>query len=227
MEQILIIEDDTDINNMTADALKKAGYDCVQAFSGTEGLLYIENQRFDLILLDLMLPGKNGESLLPQIKKLQGAPVIVVSARDSLDSKVELLNSGAEDYLTKPFEIRELIARIQVQLRRSSGRPEEKPQTLVWQDLTLNRDSFTASVRGRSIGLTRQEFRILELLLSHPDRVYSKQDIYDYAWDDFYVGEDKTVNVHISNIRKKLKTLSVREYIETVWGIGFRLARLS
>lgn len=227
MEQILIIEDDTDINNMTADALKKAGYDCVQAFSGTEGLLYIENQRFDLILLDLMLPGKNGESLLPQIKKLQGAPVIVVSARDSLDSKVELLNSGAEDYLTKPFEIRELIARIQVQLRRSSGRPEEKPQTLVWQDLTLNRDSFTASVRGRSIGLTRQEFRILELLLSHPDRVYSKQDIYDYAWDDFYVGEDKTVNVHISNIRKKLKTLSDREYIETVWGIGFRLARLS
>lgn len=227
MEQILIIEDDTDINNMTADALKKAGYDCVQAFSGTEGLLYIENQRFDLILLDLMLPGKNGEALLPQIKKLQGAPVIVVSARDSLDSKVELLNSGAEDYLTKPFEIRELIARIQVQLRRSSGRPEEKPQTLVWQDLTLNRDSFTASVRGRSIGLTRQEFRILELLLSHPDRVYSKQDIYDYAWDDFYVGEDKTVNVHISNIRKKLKTLSDREYIETVWGIGFRLARLS
>ncbi len=227
MEQILIIEDDTDINNMTADALKKAGYDCVQAFSGTEGLLYIENQRFDLILLDLMLPGKNGESLLPQIKKLQGAPVIVVSARDSLDSKVELLNSGAEDYLTKPFEIRELIARIQVQLRRSSGRPEEKPQTLVWQDLTLNRDSFTASVRGRSISLTRQEFRILELLLSHPDRVYSKQDIYDYAWDDFYVGEDKTVNVHISNIRKKLKTLSDREYIETVWGIGFRLARLS
>ena len=227
MEQILIIEDDTDINNMTADALKKAGYDCVQAFSGTEGLLYIENQRFDLILLDLMLPGKNGESLLPQIKKLQGAPVIVVSARDSLDSKVELLNSGAEDYLTKPFEIRELIARIQVQLRRSSGRPEEKPQTLVWQDLTLNRDSFTASVRGRSIGLTRQEFRILELLLSHPDRVYSKQDIYDYAWDDFYVGEDKTVNVHISNIRKKLKTLSDREYIETVWGIGFRLVRLS
>ena len=227
MEQILIIEDDTDINNMTADALKKAGVDCVQAFSGTEGLLYIENQRFDLILLDLMLPGKNGEALLPQIKKLQGAPVIVVSARDSLDSKVELLNSGAEDYLTKPFEIRELIARIQVQLRRSSGRPEEKPQTLVWQDLTLNRDSFTASVRGRSIGLTRQEFRILELLLSHPDRVYSKQDIYDYAWDDFYVGEDKTVNVHISNIRKKLKTLSDREYIETVWGIGFRLARLS
>ncbi len=225
IHKILIIEDDTDINNMTADALKKAGYGCTQAFSGTEGLLYIEKEPYSLVILDLMLPGMNGEELLPQIKEKQAVPVIVVSAKDSLDSKVELLTSGAEDYMTKPFEIQELIARIGVQIRRFADTQGGKPEVLTYKDLQLCLDSFTATVQGKSIELTRQEFKILELLLSHPDRVYSKQDIYDYAWDDLYIGEDKTINVHISNIRKKLKAVSEQEYIETVWGIGFRLAK--
>lgn len=225
MKSILIIEDNTDINNMMADALQKAGYSCIQAFSGTEGLLYIEKDPYDLVILDLMLPGLNGEALLPQVKAKQSIPVIVVSAKDSLDSKVELLSSGAEDYMTKPFEIQELIARVGVQIRRFAGEKELKPATLTYKDLQLHTDSFTVSVNGKNIDLTRQEFKILELLLSHPDRVYSKQDIYDYAWDDLYIGEDKTINVHISNIRKKLKTVSDQEYIETVWGIGFRLVK--
>lgn len=225
MKKILIIEDDTHINNMMADALQKAGYVCGQAFSGTEGLLYLEKETYALVILDLMLPGMNGESLLPQIKAKQAAPVIVVSAKDSLDSKVELLNSGAEDYLTKPFAIQELIARVGVQIRRFAGKAETSPQVLTYKDLELRTDSFTVSVGGNEIDLTKQEFQILELLLSHPGRVFSKQDIYDYAWDDLYLGEDKTINVHISNIRKKLKTVSSREYIETVWGIGFRLAK--
>ena len=225
MKKILIIEDDTHINNMMADALQKAGYVCAQAFSGTEGLLYLEKEIYALVILDLMLPGMNGESLLPQIKAKQAAPVIVVSAKDSLDSKVELLNSGAEDYLTKPFAIQELIARVGVQIRRFAGKAETSPQVLTYKDLELRTDSFTVSVSGNEIDLTKQEFKILELLLSHPGRVFSKQDIYDYAWDDLYLGEDKTINVHISNIRKKLKTVSSREYIETVWGIGFRLAK--
>ena len=121
MKNILIIEDDTDINNLICEALTKSGYSCTQAFSGTEGLLYIEKDSFALVLLDLMLPGKNGQSLLPIIKQKQEIPVIVISARDSLDSKVSLLTSGAEDYITKPFEIQELIARVGVQIRRSSG----------------------------------------------------------------------------------------------------------
>lgn len=225
MKKILIIEDDTHINNMMADALQKAGYIYAQAFSGTEGLLYLEKETYALVILDLMLPGMNGESLLPQIKAKQAAPVIVVSAKDSLDSKVELLNSGAEDYLTKPFAIQELIARVGVQIRRFAGKAETSPQVLTYKDLELRTDSFTVSVGGNEIDLTKQEFKILELLLSHPGRVFSKQDIYDYAWDDLYLGEDKTINVHISNIRKKLKTVSSREYIETVWGIGFRLAK--
>lgn len=224
MKHILIIEDDTDINNLLYEALTKAGYVCTQAFSGTEGLLYIEQDTFALVLLDLMLPGKNGESLLPLIKQKQSVPVIVVSAKDSLDSKVTLLTSGAEDYITKPFEIQELIARVGVQIRRSFE-TEQKIEDLKYKDLSLHAASFSAIVNGNEIMLTKQEFKIMELLLSHPQRVFSKQDIYNYAWDDIYMGEDKTINVHISNIRKKIKVITDTEYIETVWGIGFRLAR--
>lgn len=222
--RILVIEDDTDINNAIADTLTKAGYICTQAFSGTEALLYLERENYALAVMDLMLPGLSGENLLPKLKEKQSIPVIVVSAKDGLDSKINMLTSGAEDYITKPFEIQELIARVGVQIRRFTG-SEETPKQLQYKDLVLNKVSFTASVNGEEIVLTKQEFKILELLLSYPNKVFSKQDIYDYAWNDIYIGEDKTINVHISNIRKKLKAVSSEEYIETVWGIGFRLAR--
>lgn len=225
MKNILIIEDDTDINNVIAETLTKSGYRCTQAFSGTEALLYLERESYALAVMDLMLPGLSGEELLSKLKKMQQIPVIVVSAKDGLDSKINLLTSGAEDYLTKPFEIRELVARVGVQIRRFAGANETSAQQLQYKDLVLNQTSFTASVNGKEIALTKQEFKILELLLSHPNKVYSKQDIYDYAWNDIYIGEDKTINVHISNIRKKLKAVSTEEYIETVWGIGFRLAK--
>ena len=202
MEKILIVEDDTDINNMMADALQKAGYGCVQAFSGTEGLLYIERESFSLVVLDLMLPGMNGETLLPQIKERQAVPVIVVSARDSIDSKVGLLTSGAEDYMTKPFNIEEFIARVGVQIRRFSGKPQNRTEGVVsYKEMKLNPESYSVTVNNRPLDFTKQEFKILELLLMHPNKVFSKQDIYDYAWDDIYIGEDKTINVHVSNIR--------------------------
>ena len=225
MKNILIIEDDTDINNVISETLTKAGYHCTQAFSGTEALMCLERETFALAVMDLMLPGLSGESLLPKLKEIQQIPVIVVSAKDSLDSKVNLLTSGAEDYLTKPFEIQELVARVGVQIRRFAGDDDTSAKMLKYKDLILNQESFTASVNGTEIPLTKQEFKILELLLSHPNKVYSKQDIYDYAWDDIYIGEDKTINVNISNIRKKLKAVTEEEYIETVWGIGFRLAK--
>lgn len=207
-----------------ADTLTKAGYICTQAFSGTEALLYLERENYALAVMDLMLPGLSGEDLLPKLKEKQSIPVIVVSAKDGLDSKINLLTSGAEDYITKPFEIQELVARVGVQIRRFAG-SEETPKLLQYKDLVLNQASFTASANGEEIVLTKQEFKILELLLSYPNKVFSKQDIYDYAWNDIYIGEDKTINVHISNIRKKLKVVSSEKYIETVWGIGFRLAR--
>lgn len=223
--KILIIEDDTDINNLISEALRKAGYPYTQAYSGTEALLLLEREKYALAIMDLMLPGIQGEELLPQLKEKADIPVIVISAKDSLDSKINLLNSGADDYLTKPFEIQELLARVGVQLRSISGRHNREEPLLQYKNLTLNRDSYSVFVRETELTLTKQEFKILELLLLHPDRAFSKQEIYDYAWDDVYIGEDKTINVHISNIRKKLKTITDEEYIETLWGIGFRLAK--
>lgn len=163
-------------------------------------------ENYNLAVMDLMLPGLPGEDLLPKLKEKQQIPVIIVSAKDSLDSKINLLTGGAEDYLTKPFEIQELVARVGVQIRRFAKESSMDVKTLKYKDLVLNQESFTASVKGEEIVLT-------------------KQDIYDYSWDDIYIGEDKTINVHISNIRKKLKIVTEEEYIETVWGIGFRLAK--
>lgn len=223
MPKILIIEDDTYINNLITKALTKEGYSCQQAFSGTEGLLYAKTEQFSLAILDLMLPGINGEELLPLLKNEFNIPVIVLSAKDSLDSKIDQLNAGAEDYITKPFEIAELIARVGVQLRRKfDNRPVKQ---LTHKELILNLEGLSAEIGSYTLSFTKQEYKILELLMENPNRVFTKQDIYNYAWDDIYIGEDKTINMHISNIRKKLKAATDEEYIETVWGIGFKLAK--
>ncbi len=224
--KILIIEDDNDINNLVCETLTKAGYDCAQAFSGTEGLLYAKSGNYSLIFLDLMLPGMKGELVLSELKKKNNIPVIIISAKDSTDAKINLLNLGADDYITKPFDINELVARAGALLRRYSGiTGAVMSDTLRHKAAELNRTALTVHINGIDLDLTKHEFKILELLMLSPDKVFSKQEIYDYAWDDFYIGEDKTINVHISNLRKKIKCISDDEYIETVWGIGFRLKK--
>ena len=221
---ILIIEDDTSINALLATALKKARYHVVQAYSGTEGKLLIQTgaSRFSLVLLDLMLPGMTGEELLAYIRSRNEIPVIVLTAKDELDDKISALTGGADDYVTKPFEIPEVLARIQVQLRHASK--EQDPDRITYRDMVLDRTSRQVVMSGTVLEkITRQEFAILELLLQHPKQVFSKEDIFEYAWDEPYMGETKTLDVHISNIRKKIKAVTPDEYIETVWGIGYRL----
>lgn len=226
MERILIIDDDTNINNLLKEALEKAGYECSQAFSGTEARLLMKMEDYDLVLLDLMLPGIPGEKVLEEIRGKGDTPVIVLTARDMLDDKIDLLKSGADDYITKPFEIREVQARIEVQLRRKGPKEGAEERKIVYKDMTLDKDTFTVTTGGCELPrLTRQEFAILELLLSHPKKVYSKEEIFEYAWQEPYVGETKTLDVHISNIRKKLKGVSDTEYIETIWGIGYRICQ--
>ncbi len=233
--KILIVEDDNYINNMIRDALEKEGYDCIQAFSGTEGLLLMKEGP-ELVILDLMLPGKNGAEVINEIKAGSPVPVIVVSAKDSVDSKIELLRLGADDYLTKPFDIKELAVRVEVRLRRSrevgvGGQEnaeavscDSEHNVYRYKGIVLDTDGFTMTVDGTPVSLTKHEFRILELFIKNPTRAFTKQFIYEYVWDDSYLGEDKTINVHICNIRKKLKTVTQTEYIDTVWGIGFKLA---
>ncbi len=227
MERLLIIEDDADNNQMIKEYLEAQGYACTQAYSGSEGRLLFSMEKFDLVLLDLMLPGVTGEEL---VKQFAGkAPVIVLSAKSGLDSKVKVLSDGAEDYICKPFELRELLVRIQVQLRRrergadSGDRPPEG-RVYTYREWTLHPDRQEMTAAGMPILLTRHEFLILELLIRNPKRVFSKQMSYEYAWGEEYLAEDKTINVHISNIRAKLKESGTDSYIQTVWGMGFKLS---
>ena len=222
MPRILIVEDDTDINNSTAEYLCRQDCECVQAFSGTEGRLLWQEGGVDLLLVDLMLPGLSGSKLIAEIRKTSRTPVIVLSAKTELSDKVELLGLGADDYLTKPYQLEELWARILVQLRHASALPAET--TLRYRDWVLNLEEMTLTAAGQSVSLTAHEFKIVELLAGRPKRVFTKQQIYEAVWREEYAVEDKTITVHISNIRAKLRPSGTDSYIQTVWGIGFKLA---
>ena len=210
------------INGLLKEALEKADYLCTQAFSGTEARMLLAMNRYSVVLLDLMLPGISGEEVLQEIRKQGNTPVIILTAKDTIDDKVEVLQSGADDYVTKPFDIKEVLARVAVQIRRMEGSFSEG--NLVYQGLELDRENFCVRVDQTELPkITRQEFSILELLLKHPKKVFSKEEIFEYAWEEAYMGETKTLDVHISNIRKKIKSVTSKEYIETIWGIGYRL----
>ena len=222
MKHLLIVEDDAENNEILREYLEGHGYTCTQAFSGSEGRLLFSLEHFDLVLLDLMLPGVSGEELVSEFSRK--APVIVLSAKSGLDSKVNVLSAGAEDYLCKPYDLPELLVRIQVQFRRQAkGRENGDGEIFRYREWSLNPETMEMLAAGRTIFLTKHEFLILELLIRNPRQVFSKRRIYEYAWGEEYLAEDKTINVHISNIRAKLKESGTDSYLQTVWGMGFKL----
>lgn len=224
MKHLLIVEDDAENNQIIREYLEGHGFQCTQAFSGSEAKLLFSMEQFDLVLLDLMLPGISGEELVAQFS--QKSPVIVLSAKSGLENKVTVLSAGAEDYICKPFDLQELLVRIQVQLRRQAkNSPGIQADDTIYQyrEWTLNPATLEMSAGKFPIELTKHEFLILELLIRNPKRIFSKQMIYEYAWGEDYLAEDKTINVHISNIRSKLKESGTDAYIQTVWGMGFKL----
>ncbi|HIR53857.1 MAG TPA: response regulator transcription factor [Candidatus Onthovicinus excrementipullorum] len=218
MKTIAVIDDDISIGNMLEELLAKEGYRVLRAYSGTEALLLLSAQRPDLVLLDLMLPGLNGEEVLP---KISGIPVIVVSAKAAVTDKVSLLMSGAADYITKPFDTAELLARIAVQLRRTE-QPEQN-LILTFGDLELDLRQHLARVQGQAVHLTKTEFAILKLLMLNPDQVITKSVLLDRISADTPDCVESSLKVHISNLRKKLRAVSGKDYIESVWGIGFKM----
>lgn len=220
-KKVMIIDDDIHISNMLFKVLDKEGYDILLAYSGTEALLVLENSKPDIILLDLMLPGLSGEELLPQIK---GIPVIIISAKVDIDNKVDLLLGGASDYLTKPFETKELLARIAVQLRKETI--EKKVAILNFDDLMLNIDTHTVTINTQEIKLTRTELAILKLLMQNSTQVITKSLLLERISDGTPDCTESSLKMHISNLRKKLRSVSDKDYIEAVWGIGFKLRAL-
>lgn len=218
MKNILIIDDDMHIGNMLEETLVKEGYGVLRAYSGTEAILVLSISKPDLVLLDLMLPGINGEDVLPQIK---GIPVIVVSAKVDVDNKVDLLLGGAVDYVTKPFNAKELLARIAVQLRNAAV--PGTISTLTFDDITLNPDTHIVTLNGNEIRLTRTEYAILKLLMQNPTQVITKSLLLDRISEDTPDCTESSLKMHISNLRKKIRDVGNKDYIEAIWGIGFKL----
>lgn len=228
---ILIVEDDNDINQMLADLLTAHQYDVIQAFSGTEGWLLIEQRMPQAVILDLMLPGMDGESLLSRIKECYpDIAVIVSSAKEAVTTKVTLLRAGADDYVVKPFDTEELLARLEVVLRHkakeeiSAGQDKEEQELLTYKDIIMEPENYRVTVSGKELILTKREYLIMELLMTNPEKVFTKNNIYESVWNEEFLGEENAVNVHISNIRQKLAKINEGEnYIKTVWGIGFKM----
>ncbi len=222
MKHILIIDDDITIGNLLEEALTKEGYTTSRAYSGTEALLLLDKSdpKPDLILLDLMLPGLSGEEVLP---KIEGIPTIILSAKVDVDNKVNLLLTGAADYITKPFNIKELLARITVQLRKTSPNTPAQSDSLTYDDLTLIPDTHTVTVAGTEVRLTRTEYAILKLLMQNPAQVITKTILLDRIADDTPDCTESSLKTHISHLRSKLRRVNDRDYIESVWGIGFKM----
>lgn len=219
MPSIAIIDDDIYIGDMLTEVLSKEGYAVLRAYSGTEALYLLSQNKPDLILLDLMLPGLSGEEVLPHIKNI---PVMILSAKVDVQDKVNLLLGGAADYMTKPFDIKELLARITVQLRKVEQPRED--DVLSFGNLTLDKWAFTLKVQEQMVKLTRTEYAILKLLMENPKQVIAKSVLLDRISLDTPDCTERSLKQHISNLRKKIQDVSGIDYIETVWGIGFRLA---
>ena len=221
---ILVVEDDPDINKLLCRILEGAGYACRPAFSGSEAALWAGQYEYDLVLLDLMLPGLTGEEFIAEMRQ---KPIIVLSAKAGLEDRVNVLRLGADDFIPKPFDNAEVLARVEAQLRRykqfSGGGGSA---VLTHGDLTLDREGVTVTAAGKPVTVTAREFDILTLLMEHPKKVFTREQLYEQVWGGEYMGDDNTVNVHISNLRAKLAKASPAEYIKTVWGIGFKMSDL-
>ena len=225
--KVLIIEDDRDINLLLGKMLKGENYEVTSAFTGIEGKLFTDVEDFSLILLDLMLPGMSGEEIIEYIrKKGRKMPIIVISAKIDKETKLNVLKSGADDFIMKPFDSDEVIARVKANLRRYIEFSDSNinHNTLQHKELEIDLEEIKTKVKGQEISLTPIEYEILKLLLSHPKKIYTKENIYKSVWKDEFYGDENTVNVHISNIRNKISRIdNETEYIKTIWGMGFRI----
>lgn len=226
---ILIVEDNREISNLLSTFLIENGYETECAYNGREASTCIKNKEYTLILMDLMLPYRSGNDLIKELRTHSDVPVICLSAKSGMETRLEVLRMGADDYILKPFDLNEVLVRIEVVLRRSHGTftpsSEDSNKVLTLKHLVLDMENNCATMNGSPLTLTAKEFAILQLFMEHPNKTFSKANIYESIWKEPYYYEDNTLNVHMSNLRNKLKKADcTTEYIDTVWGIGYRLA---
>lgn len=223
---ILVIEDDKEINSLLCKALSNNDYITESAYTGIQGLDMLKTEKYDMVLLDIMLPYKSGDKLLQELRIFSDIPVLVISAKETTQIKIDLLQSGADDYITKPFDLDEVVARVEANLRRTQQISVTKNRSLFYKDIMLDTSAKQVFINNNEITLTATEIKILELLLSQPQKVYSKANLFESIWNEEYTVDDNTLNVHISRLRQKLKKANEKEeYIETLWGLGYRLAK--
>ena len=226
MSRLLIIEDDVNINEMLQEAFGKKGYEVVSAYSGTEGILRIEKETYQMVILDLMLPGMDGQQVLKNIREKSNVPVIVLSAKDELDTKVDLLMSGASDYMTKPFSPSELVARVKAHLARYDrlvGNGKKENDVVEIRGIKIDKTARRVWVNGEEKQFTTKEFDLLTFLAENPNRVFTKEELFREIWDMESIGDIATVTVHIKKIREKIEFNTAKpQYIETIWGVGYR-----
>ena len=221
MAKIAVIEDDSEINGILTELMQKAGYETVSAKDGGRASILLREEQCDLVLMDLMLPYKDGGTLISELRERSDVPVIVISAKSMMETKLEMLRMGADDYIIKPFDLDEVLVRVEVMLRRS-GKGQKK-SVLKFGRLKFFLDENRAEAEGKPLTLTAKELTILRILMENPKRVRSKAELYELVWEQPYCCEDNTINVHMSNLRSKLKKASGTDCIETVWGIGYRM----
>ena len=223
-KKILLIEDDKEIRELLCSFLTEQKYAVGTAENGMAGLKMALAAEYDLVLLDIMLPYKSGDQVLRELRERSNVPVIVLSAKDMIQTKIDVIRIGADDYITKPFDLGEVLVRIEALLRRS-GRQRENADILTHKNLRLHVKEGRAFIQEKELALTVKEYEILRLLLSHPDKIFSRSNIFDSLWEeDSGNYDDNAVKVHMSNLRSKLAACDTEEYIETVWGMGYRLA---
>lgn len=229
--RILIVEDYKDISRMLQEFLSEHGYEVECAYDGKSASKMLKQNTYTLVLMDLMLPYKSGDVLIGELREHSQTPVICLSAKSRVETRLEVLRMGADDFILKPFDLDEVLVRIEVVLRRSnqpeteySGQ-EKSERMLTCGELCLYPEQHRVTYRGENLALTSKELKLLELLMKEPDRTFTKANLYESVWNDVYYYEDNTINVHLSNLRSKLKKATGQEYIETVWGIGYRLKK--
>lgn len=221
-EKILIVEDDKEIVRLLSDFLSGNRYEVYSATEGKTASEMIKSKTYDIILMDLMLPYKSGEQLIKELREISDTPVIVISAKSMMETKLEALRLGADDYIVKPFDLNEVLVRIQVVLRRVKIVESKKSEVISSGKLSFSKDENSVKYDGEIIQLTAKEMQLLRLFLEYPEKVYTKANLYESVWNDTYYYEDNTINVHMSNLRSKLKKATGHDFIETVWGIGYR-----